>query len=406
MTRARPKFGSNRPSLIRIVWALPVLALAYLSVSHTLANAIEKAAPGQAHALASYDGRLSAAAAMDAFNRAPSPNEGDQAGLLAMQSLRRDPTAVDALTVLALKAQLRNDPSAARDLFDYSLLLSRRELRPRLWAIEEAVSRGDISAALKNYDIALRTSKSAPALLFPVLSEAIGEAKIRAPLIGIISESPVWREDFLAFLASNGSRPDATRLLFQEARSSSIPINDDHRSGVVNGFVSQGDIPAAWDYYETFRADAKRDRSRDPHFSFAGKTKTVFDWRPIEHTAIIPDASKGRGLVDFSVPPAVGGALLMQFLTLPPGRYQIEGHTRDLSQPAESRPYWVLECMDGRQVGRLDLPNSRERGGTFFGFLNVDRGCPIQKLILLARSTHEIAGVSGQIDYVSLRPAT
>lgn len=81
-----------------------------------------------------------------------------EADRLARLALRQDPTAVAALATLGLNAQIRGDTNSARRYFAYSDKLSRRSLTTRLWAIEDAVARDDIPAALRNYDVALRTS--------------------------------------------------------------------------------------------------------------------------------------------------------------------------------------------------------------------------------------------------------
>lgn len=384
--------------------AVVVLVAAYFSLAHTLANVIVRAAPAKAHALASQDGRIAASAAVEAFYSAPTGGTDDPAALLARKALRRDPTAVDALNVLAMKAQLRGDTSGARDLFSYSLNLSRRDLGSRLWAIEEAVSRGDIKTALTNYDIALRTSPRAPDMLFPVLANAIDEARIRPILIDILASEPVWAEKFIDFAATSGPKPQATRLLFEEAAGRSIPIDDDARASVVNSLFAANNYRDAWDYYASFRDGATRDHSRDPEFTFAGETRTIFDWIALEHTTIVPGSDGERGVADFSVPPTLGGPLLQQYILLPPGTYRLSGLSTGISQSDQTRPYWAVDCVDGPQLGQVPLPNSDEVGGQFEGNITVGGDCPAQVLRLIANPSNDIAGVSGQIVRATLAP--
>src|SRR5690606_1446045 len=123
--------------------------------------------------------------AFEQFATSPSNDEDSPAVTLAREALRQDPTSVDALAVLGLQAELKNDAAQARKVFGYSRELSRRELRAQIWAIEESVRRGDIAEALHHYDMALRTSVRAQELLFPILAAALEEPSIRSALLQI-----------------------------------------------------------------------------------------------------------------------------------------------------------------------------------------------------------------------------
>src|SRR3546814_9998889 len=74
-------------------------------------------------------------------------------------------------------------------------------------AIELAVARDDIPSALRHYDIALRTKKNAPDLLFPVLTSALTNPTIRTELVKTLGGRPKWSNDFI----SHAARSDADR---------------------------------------------------------------------------------------------------------------------------------------------------------------------------------------------------
>src|SRR3546814_17422634 len=79
---------------------------------------------------------------------------------------------------------MHGDRAGGERLLAYSQTLSRRDLRTQLMAIELAVARDDIPSALRHYDIALRTKKNAPDLLFPVLTSALTNPTIRTEQTG------------------------------------------------------------------------------------------------------------------------------------------------------------------------------------------------------------------------------
>jgi hypothetical protein len=398
---------SRRNWFGRIALASGALTLGTWSLGDSFARVVESADPVQAMALARDNGVILAAAAQQEFSQAPSADENSRAVRLAKLALRRDPTAVEALTVLGLQAQLRNDTERTRALFEYSLQLSRRELRPQIWAIEEAVNRGDIDAALRSYDIALRTSREAPRLLLPTLVSALAEPRVRAGVLEIMASKPVWSDSFLNRVATSGIDPVAGLALFREGASIGLPLTDNLRVALVNVLMAEGETRQAWDYYGEFRRGARRDRSRDPEFTLGPDDRAVFDWMPSTQSGVsaaILQEGKG-GVLDFSLPPATGGVLVQQTQLLPPGTYRLAGRSRGIDQTDRSRPYWALFCQDGRELGRVEVPNSEIDDGAFEGSLTVPSGCAVQTLSLIARTTDAITGVSGQIERATLVPA-
>lgn len=397
---------SGREWAARGALAVALAMLGYMGLSASLARALVKIDPARAYALVPGNGVIVADYAEDAFGRAPTADTKSLPAELSRRALLADPTATDALTVLGFQAQLRGDAEQRDRIFAYSVALSRRELRPRIWAIEEAVARGDIAGALRNYDIALRTSSDAAGLLFPVLTAALVEPRIRSALLSILATNPVWRDGFIAHAASSGVEPQGAIALFREGRRIGLEPGDDLRGNLVNTLMAKNSYDEAWTYYRSFRPGARRDRSRDPSFALETETRTVFDWRTGADNRISAAILRegNSGLVDFSVPPSVSGELVSQMQLLPAGSYRIHGRSRGIDQPELSRPYWALTCQDGRELGRVVLTDSEENDGRFTGRFTVPPGCAVQKLALVARSTDDIMGVSGQIDSAQLVP--
>lgn len=407
--RLEPRSRSRRSArnwAVRGALALVVITLGYLSVTGSLAQVIEGADPARAHLLAPRNGVITAALAEQQFSMQPGPDDQAEPARLARLALRQDATAAAALNVLGLQAQLRHDTERARELFRYSLLLSRRELRPQLWSIQEAVNRGDIKDALRGYDIAMRTSASAPGILFPVLASALAEPRVRAALLPIIETRPVWAAGFVDYMATSRIDPAAAVTFIRQAEDVGLPVSNDHRAALVNALSGTQGYEQAWDYYVTFNADADRRRSRDPEFALQTDARTLFDWRASEVTQLSAAilATEQGGILDFAVPPTIGGTLVSQTQLLPPGTYRLEGRSTGIDQPDRSRPYWMLRCRNGRELGRVPVPNSNQDNGRFVGEFTVPADCPEQTLVLVARATDAIAGVLGQIDRAALVP--
>ncbi|NTZ43416.1 hypothetical protein G7A66_10055 [Altererythrobacter sp. SALINAS58] len=388
----------------RIALSIGVAVVGYFGVTSSLANVVQKSDPELAYTLDPSNGVIAAAYAQHIFTLRPTTDRHALPSRLAKQALRLDPTAVDALTVLGFQAQLLGDAARSDEILAHSTQLSRRELRPQLWAIEEAVSRGDVQGALRHYDIALRTSNDARAILFPTLTAALSEPKIRSALLQVMESGPVWREAFIDYAAKSGAAPEDVAQFFQLGRRVGLPVSADHRAQLVDLLINQGEFEKAWDYFLTFRG-GDRNRSRDPNFMFDGKIRSAFDWSfgkaPGLSVAILQ--SPEGGILDFALPPSVGGVVVRQLQLLPAGTYRLQGLSTNIEQPLRSQPYWALLCLDGRELGRVPITSSSD-ANSFSGLLTVPQNCDVQTLELVARASDKASGVAGQINKIEMMP--
>lgn len=411
--RRRPRTRRSAAEwAVRGTLAIAAAALGFAGVTRTLAYSVRAGDPERAHAMAPGDGRITALAAQKLAGLEASAADRARSDRLARRALLQEPTAVAAAATLGLNAEIRGDVASARRLFGHAERLSRRDLQTQLWSVEDAVRRGDVAGALRHYDIALRTSRVAPDLLFPVLGSAIADPAIRTALAGTLKGRPLWGPGFIDHVAANGREPRATAGLFLALRRSGVPVSETARAAVIGALLTRDLTDAAWSFYAAGRPDADRRRSRDPGFTADLVEPSLFDWATINDGRVTASIQRGGdpgagggGIVDFAAPASVGGALLQQLQVLPPGDYRIEGRSAGIEQPEGARPYWALSCRDGRELGRVVLPDSAQAKGRFAGRFSVPAGCPAQVLALVARPSDAVGGLSGQIERVLLSPA-
>jgi len=390
---------------VRGMLALTAAALGYVSVAYTLGYSLRTSATEQGHRLAPADGRITALMAQRLGKIDAPVADRLLANRLARAALLQDPTAVVAASTLGLNAQLAGNTKSARRLFSYAEKLSRRELQTEIWAIEDAVGRADVPGVLHHYDVALRTSRSAPDILFPILASAISDADIRRALLKTLMDGPAWGPSFVNYASAN-AESDAAIRLFESMAGAGLAVTDEPRARVVSAMIGQGRARAAWVYYTTFRTKVDPRMSRDARFNADVKLPTPFDWVAVNDDGMSASIQRNgnAGIFDFAAPPSIGGALLRQIQVLPPGEYWLAGHSIGVDQDVAVRPYWLLSCSDGRELGRVYMPNSTQAKGRFEGRFTVPADCPVQSLMLVARPTDNVAGLSGQVDWVSLQP--
>lgn len=405
----RPRFNARRSPIewvVRAALAAGAAWMGYGAVTQTFAYIIRGKAPERAHLLAPNDGRITALLSEQRSGVEATAQERVRADGTARLALRQDATAVSAASTLGINASIQGKDQDARYWFGYAQRLSRRDLRSQLWAIEDAVARNDIPSALRHYDIALRTSRIAPDLLFPVLSAAITAPEIRSALIRTLAARPIWATGFFGYVAVHGPNPQATAQLYKAFRAGN-GISDDARAVVIDRLIVGRHFDDAWALYAATHPNIDRRRSRDPQFTANLTAPSTFDWNAMNDGGVSASIqpTKGGGVAVFDAPQAVGGMALRQAQMLPPGNYSLQGRSSDVALHTGSKPYWALSCIDGRLLGQIDLPNSTQAGGHFGGRFTVPAGCPLQYLSLILRPNDAIDGVRGQIDMVRLTPA-
>ncbi|NJC34883.1 hypothetical protein GGR88_002397 [Sphingomonas jejuensis] len=374
-------------------------------MTQSLALAIRSRLPDTAYALAPWDARVEASFAAELADSG-APSSRDQADRLAAAALLRDPTAVAAVSVRGVIAALDKDEAEARSYFSFSDRLSRRDLRTRLWLIEDAVGRGDLAAALSHYDVALRTSRQAPELLFPVLSTAIADPRIQEYLSRTLSQRPNWLDSFVESVSYTGDPVDVAAFYGRLARAG-VAIPPSVRAGLVDRLVSAGALDASWTLYRRYNAAANKRFSRDPRFTTRLERPSGFDWVPVQQDGAFASiqAEEDGGFVSFSAPAAVGGPVLSQRQLLPPGRYSLSGRSAEIDQQLTARPYWLITCADGRELGRVVMTNSPDSEARFNGRFVVPADCPMQTLALITRASTQVGGTTGRILEAQIRPA-
>lgn len=395
---------STKELALRASLALLMAVVGYYSVTFSMAQVLVKVDPARAHALAPYDGRITARLAAKMAEPDPKPNliGSQHSDVFARQALGQDSTAVSAVSALGMNAQFRGDTVAARRFFSFAEKLSRRDLVTQLWAIEDAVSRGDIRGALRHYDVALRTKPALSDMLFPVLTAASAEPAVRAELVRTLSANPPWGDLFINHVAERGKDPRAVARLHQDLRRAGVNVPEGAQASAVATLLTTGDADEVWNHYSSLRQKVDRRRSRDARFAANFKRPSPLDWVAINDAGV--NTAIEEGLFDFSAPASVGGPLLQQVQVLPAGDYLLKGHSSGIDQIPEARPYWILTCSDGRELGRLDMPNSDQAGGNFSGIMRVPANCAIQTLTMMARPSEAVGGSSGRLDRVELTP--
>ena len=397
---------SSRGQLaVRGAATLALIVTGYCAVTRSLAVALSQRDPVLALSVSHSDARVKANAAQQLMQRAATDADRRQAKLLAEEAFAQDGTAVPAATTLALLAAVGGDSVLSKKWFAYAERLSRRDLPTQLFFIENYVSNGDIAGALHHYDIALRTSSErAPAVLYPILRNAITDDAVRHELAKTLAARPIWTENFVADLVNTGPNYVATAQLLVEARRRGAVFSRGLDDGLLDMLIRGGELPTAWHYYVATHPGAGRQPLRNTSFVVDGAGNSPFEWQVVAGdgmSASLGAADNGRTL-EYRLSPTVGGPIVNQIVLLPGGKYRLSSTLTAASQDVGSGPYWQIRCIDSRPIAMLELGGPIERLRTFSTEFVVPSNCRALNLTLIGRSSDDIQGATGNVSSVSI----
>jgi hypothetical protein len=405
-SRKRPRAG-GKPPIIAVLAAASLALL--LVVPATWAGVFRPRNPHLALSVAPFDGEAKAAAAMSMLSSGADPANLARAGDMARQALARSPLSVAGVRVLGLIADLRSDRRGAEKLLALSTRISRRDLPTRLWLIETAVSKNDISTALKHYDIALRTSTSARPLLFPVLLSASTDPAIAGPLAQYLRQDRPWTAEFVEELVEKGPDPAAA---YQLTRGRFDPKDEADRRRVqllLYRLISAKRFGLALSLYASMqpRGIGAGQAVRDGGFQ-AGGDYPPFDWDLVDSAdlgggrAPRPNTSENMALW-LRAASGRTGVVARQLLRLPPGSYRLAFMAGGVPEAVIERPAIAITCAsNSRSLIDYRPVSSAASGATFVASVSVPPDCAWQWLTVSAKRDSEN---ETWVDDLSITPA-
>ncbi|MGB3470882.1 MAG: hypothetical protein WBA51_08690 [Erythrobacter sp.] len=380
-----------------------LLIPALFAISETAANVVVDADPQLASTLAPGSGEVLAARAKSEFTLKPSADDGSLASALARKALLNDPTAVDAVIVLGQQAALRGEVKRAERLMQYADSLSRRELRAHLWSIEEAVARGDIKGAVARYDLAMRTSRTAPEVLFPPLRRGIQEELVSQAFIEVFKENGEWAPAFFENIGKNPDYPIASARFLTKVSDEGLAVQRSAKTDLVNALFEAGNYDEAWALFVSMVNGAQRVGVQNGTFQEAPNPPSRLDWQIVNddgvYTSLIP--RKDGGVLEFQARASTDREVAFQFLLLNEGTYHFSALGEIYSGDFEQLK-WSLMCLKTVEVGSISARQKKGGRLSFEGVFSIPDKCSAQKLTLKSSSRNRNDPLVGNIQKVMI----
>lgn len=400
-----------RSRSVTIATVAVALLLAVLIVQTGIANVARYSAPEQTLRWAPGDARALAGASELVLTADAGPQQRVRAAGLARDAIRRDPTLGTPFRVLGFIAEANGDRANAKRLIEHAEQMSRRDLPTQLWLIDAAVAREDMTGALRHFDIALRTSMLAPAVLFPVLNKAISEPEVVDSLARTLAARPGWRDRFLADAIDKSPELDGLVRLAGQLRANRQPMDAAQTQQLLYR-LTEGKAFAQVAMMRRFVLPAAMQAQEviDPGFDVEGGmfpfVWTLFDKDGVWARRMPVGGSANALRLDFHADAGRGGVMVRQLLTLASGHYRLAWTGGHDAPGAATRPVWSIACGEDSRKTLLsaDMPGGQGAQRGEGEFIVPSAGCNGQWLLLAARPGGDANGLNGWLDRVEIRP--
>lgn len=288
--------------------------------------------------------------------------------------------------LLAALAQLPQDKLGARlTLLEQARRRNPRNREVRIFLLDEYLRLGKAAAAIDEIAVLLRLLPGSEQALVPVLTRLVADPDTRPQALAALAAHPL-RAPLLRDLArANASpllmlsmTPDLAGAAQSQAEGQWLP-------GVIDPYVTRGDVAAAWQLWAHFNAvsPGEAELLRDP--DFAGQFGPPFGWALASRGPGLAEvAGKGLRVTDYG---RSGWTPARQLLRLPPGTYRLAFVLRGASGEAPEFS-WRIDCLGkgGRLLDHPVAPSGPFAGSAPARFVVPAQECPGQWLSLVVRA--------------------
>lgn len=304
------------------------------------------------------------------------------------RSLIERPLNAQAIAVTGLsKIGASGSDQAANPFMVLADRASRRDPISQVWMIEAASAAGDVPQAIRHYNAALSVKPELGAVLFPVLTGALGFAEVRDALKAPLKAGAPWMPAFIAAAAAAGDLDGVLALAASAPERMKAPAYKPASAAILYRLVASGRI-----------ADARKLASQvvpglpDNAFTDFAITPATRDerlgnlaWQLTDNEGISA-AVEADGAVTAELQPLARGAILVREVAVTGGRqYEFHQTVARTSGPAPSSLRWQAICpaAEGAPVVWSQLVPTEEHPMKYKSEFAVPAGCHVVRMELV-----------------------
>lgn len=283
--------------------------------------------------------------------------QGGEAGAQPLQAmLRENPANAAAYLALGQEYASHGDDKRASGAFAAAHTVAPVDRDVLMATASSLLHAGRVGEAIAVLATAVADYGDTRHDAFPVMVRSLASGHESAEWDSIVASDPAWLGDFVVQSCAGGTDPAVLVPLFLK-RVAHGTASERETDCLVEGLRRAGRWPEA---YQVWLDTLSRARLADVGYVFNGDFEfpasgVGFDWRPDTR----PERDSGH-TVEFSRAQGVSGARalriafngkrqsgvpIMQYLALPPGRYEFSGRARPDGVRAGHGLQWTVRCV-------------------------------------------------------------
>lgn len=356
--------------------------------------------------------RVSLAWRLLTASETPQNRDIERAEQLSRQALSREAVSVGAIRNIGIsRATKGNSSDAVRPLFSGAERLSRRDVPTELWLVEDNVSRGNVTGALRHYDVLMRSSRTAQLTMIPQLVRASVDQPVAKALAMLLVKRPHWWSAFYDQMLTDGTNAGALALMASALNlRPEVPSEHEQLARSLTKLVELKSYEAAFALYRNTRSSNDRAVAWPHNGGFStAKPLPPFEW------SLALDADLG-GVVE----PRTGadgpaltlvatngrkGVVAQQLLLLRPGSYVLKAMVGASPANKALSPVVRLVCADsGTTIAETTLVDTPVPSNILSLDVSIE-ACRTQWIIILAQASDPDPDELPWIDSLVITPA-
>lgn len=324
---------------------------------------------------------------------------------LGRQGFERAPLSVASVRSVAIAADLAGNNETARQIMDPLMKLTKRDSPSHLWMIADLGKRGDLDGVLNQYDMALRTSRRAQAILLPQLAAGLQYAEFIPPIESILLQSPPWGPQLWRTLYRVPvALPNATELrLRMLARGNDFELDPEVDRRLILSLVRERQWDLAAKLYSTVADDGASRLTGISSDEFRSEPRfQPFDWAFASTGLQSASADVNAGQLVISGSPRGTDAAASRIVALREGVYDFKLAVANSNPESDARVTAAVLCIETSPYSTAARFSSYE--GNLRGSFLVGSRCRIHLVQIFAITGPETGFIQEmRLSEISLR---
>jgi hypothetical protein len=392
----------KRSPLTIAVACFVALALIVINGLYLIAERIPQSQAERSIALAPWRGQGYSDAAVDILSDPKAASlRMPQIRSLALNAIMRSPLETGAYYALVRVFEAEGKNTLADRLASATEDLSRHDPNVQMYLTSRAAAKNDVGGVMRHLNVVLRTSRSGRSVAFPILCNALTDARSISLVARNMRDNANWVIPFVEQCSSSAPTVgNLARTLLEAPEIARDALPRVHVNILAN-LVQQKKLSLAGRYYAMVtRAPSDKDGKIMDRFDRIDELPH-FDWVATADGGVYIDQLGTGGVAvstDTSLVP-----LMERLHTLAPGRYRLVSQVKDLELPARAELFWTVQCF-GADASLAVLPLRASRRSQAITFDVPDRNCEGQQLRLRSDGAGQSREITAEIPFVRIEP--